>query len=426
MGSMGIPSPFFGWKQKCKHIPMPFLERAVPMHQSVAILAGTGIGAGMMYLLDPNRGKRRRALVRDHMVHLAHQTYEATEMAERDLSHRFQGTLAELRSRVTHDHPTDAVLTARVRAKLGHLTQHPGALEVTAKQGHVTVSGPIRASEKERLLAGVCSVQGVKSVEGHLDVYQRAEERPDLEGGQQQPHEPPGTRWSPTKRLIAVSSGGALILVGIATRGVFGTAAGIVGLGFCTRGLTNLRFRRLIGLQRTPPIIPIQKTLTVHAPLEHVYDFWTHYEQFPRFLPHIREVRWITPDHSRWVVTGPLGIPVWWEARVTRLVPNELLAWDTLPGSQVAHSGSVRFESGANMSTRLDIQFAYTPPGGVLGHLLATLLGANPKHLMDRDLVCFKSLLEDGKISVHGKEVTFSSLTNYLGANQGETISPVH
>jgi uncharacterized membrane protein len=393
------------------------------MHQSRAVLAGIGIGAGMMYLFDPDRGKRRRALVRDQMVHLVHQTNEAVEMTERDLRQRFQGTLAELRSRFTSDHPTDAVLAARVRAKLGHFTQHPGALEVTANEGNVTIRGPIRATEKERMLAHVRSVQGVKRVEEHLDVYQQAEERPDLEGGQKRPQERPGTRWSPTKRLLAVTCGGALLLTGISTRGALGTAAGIAGVGLCTRGFTNLRFRRLVGLDRVPPAILLQKTLTIHAPLEHVYDFWSHYEQFPRFLPHVREVRRMTPDHSRWVVTGPLGISVWWEAIVTRLVPNEMLAWDTLPGSQVTHSGSVRFES-ANMSTRLDIQLTYTPPGGVFGHLVATLLGANPKHLMDRDLVCFKSLLEDGKISVHGHEVTFSNLMSYLGTSEDKITSP--
>lgn len=396
------------------------------MQHNTALLAGASLGAGMMYLLDPNQGKRRRAQIRDQLGHLTRQTGGTASITARDLRHHVQGTVAEVRSRFTRDHPTDEVLVARVRTRLGRVSRHPGALAVTARGGYVRVSGPIRATEVKRILTAIRSVRGVKQVEDHLDVYQETEERPDLAHGArggEALQERPGVRWSPTKRLLAAAGGGALVAFGLSQRGVLGTAAGITGAGLFVRGLTNLRFRRLLGLDRTQPALALQKTLTVHAPVEDVFAWWSHYEGFSRLLPHVREVRRITEEESRWVVTGPLGIPIRWNATVTRVEPNAMLAWKTLPGSQVSHLGSVRFEASGQGLTRLDIMLAYTPPGGVLGHLFATLLGASPKHLIDTDLVRFKSLLEDGRISIHGQELTREDLVSQWRAGEAESLT---
>ena len=392
------------------------------MHQNMAVLAGAGLGAGVMYLFDPGRGKRRRALIRDQIGHLTRQTSDVADTTVRDLGHHAQGAMAEVRSHLTHDHPTDEVLVARVRTRLGRVSRHAGALEVTARSGHVRVRGLIPADEEKRVRAMIRSVRGVKEVEDHLDVYQETEERPGAKG-LETIHEPPVYRWSPAKRLLATASGGALIIFGLSQRGVLGATAGITGAGFCMRGLTNLRFRRLIGLDRTHPAVALQKTLTIHAPVEDVFAWWNHYEEFPRLLPHVRAVRRIAAEQSHWVVTGPLGFPVWWDAVVTRLVPNEVLAWRTLPGSQIDHIVSVRFEASGQGLTRLDILLAYTPPGGVFGHLLASLLGANPKQVMDRDLVRFKSLLEDGRISILKQEITREDVVSHWRANEVEPLT---
>src|SRR5262249_24819894 len=58
---------------------------------------GAGIGAGLMYLLDPDRGRRRRALVWDKVVHLAHVTERTPEGRSRDRKNRDQGVAAQIR-----------------------------------------------------------------------------------------------------------------------------------------------------------------------------------------------------------------------------------------------------------------------------------------------------------------------------------------
>ena len=68
------------------------------MRELLAILGGIGVGAGLMYLLDPDRGNRRRALIRDKMVKLNRQTQETVSGRVNDLSNRAKGMLHEAKS----------------------------------------------------------------------------------------------------------------------------------------------------------------------------------------------------------------------------------------------------------------------------------------------------------------------------------------
>jgi len=120
----------------------------------------------------------------------------------------------------------------------------------------------------------------------------------------------------------------------------------------------------------------------------------------------LREVRDMGNGRSHWVAAGPGGVPVGWDAVVTRYEPNNLLAWKSEPGATVANAGIIRFEPRADDSTRVHIRLSYNPPVGAIGHAIATLFGADPKSQMDADLVRLKSLIEAGKASVGGQTVS--------------------
>jgi len=66
------------------------------------------------------------------------------------------------------------------------------------------------------------------------------------------------------------------------------------------------------------------------------------------------------------------------------------------------HAGVVRFQPTPDGGTRLDVKLSSNPPGGALGHLVAALFGADPKHAPGEDLVRLKSLLEHGRTSAKG------------------------
>lgn len=64
------------------------------MNRAIALLGGMGVGAGTMYLLDPQKGRRRRAIARDKMIRMAHEARDAKDVIVRDMQNRAQGLAA--------------------------------------------------------------------------------------------------------------------------------------------------------------------------------------------------------------------------------------------------------------------------------------------------------------------------------------------
>jgi osmotically-inducible protein OsmY len=148
-------------------------------------VSGMMVGATLMYLLDPARGKRRRALLRDQVVHGAHGLEDVGERfagRSQDLRNRAYGAVAETRARLRREDVDDSVLEARVRAEIGRAVSNPGAIQVEARDGRVTLSGPVLEQEVEQLLSRTASVRGVDDVESRLDAHADAEESPGVQG----------------------------------------------------------------------------------------------------------------------------------------------------------------------------------------------------------------------------------------------------
>lgn len=215
-----------------------------------ALLFGTGLGLGTaaMFLLDPDRGKRRRALVRDKFELATRKTGECMEITARDVRNRTRGTIAAIQSRFSSEQPDDSVLVDRVRSKLGRIVSHPSAIQVTAENGNVTLSGPVLADEVPHLLSCVNWTRGVKEVNNNLEVHTEAGNHPALQGGRERQ----GARfeflqenWSPTARLLAGAAGSALAVYGGARRGPLGAGLGAAGLLLTTRAITNTDFTHL-------------------------------------------------------------------------------------------------------------------------------------------------------------------------------------
>jgi uncharacterized membrane protein len=372
------------------------------MKKTTAVIGGLGIGAGLMYFLDPDRGKRRRADIGNKVRHVVSKADDAVGKTARDLANRLTGIIAEAESALLpRDIPSNPVLVARVRTRLGRIVSHPGSIEVNASEGRVTLSGPVLATEVERLLDIVSSTKGVVGVENRLEVHEQAGTIPGLQGGRPTAAETCAflqVNWSPASRLLAGAAGGALLVYGAKRRGILGSAVGPVGFALLSRAITNLELKRIVGLESGPRTIDIEKTINIEAPIEEVYKFWTEHERFPEFMSRVREVRRIGDRRYHWVVAGPAGVSVEWDADITRLVPNETIAFRSLPGSAVEQQGLVHFSSTADGDTCIDVKLSYNPPAGVIGHLIATLFGADPKKEMDEDLMRMKSFIETGQV----------------------------
>ncbi|MGH9159085.1 MAG: BON domain-containing protein, partial [Vicinamibacteraceae bacterium] len=148
---------------------------------------GIGLGAALMYALDPIAGRRRRALARDKAVHAGRKLRDGTDTTARDVGNRMAGWAARLRSTITSETPGDDVLAARVRSALGRVASHPRSVEVTVGDGLVTLSGPALAEEVDHILAAVRRVRGVRDVESLLDVREQRADEPGLQGGAVRP-----------------------------------------------------------------------------------------------------------------------------------------------------------------------------------------------------------------------------------------------
>lgn len=215
-----------------------------------ALLFGTGLGIGTaaMFLLDPDRGKRRRALVRDKFALATRKTGECMEVTARDLRNRTRGTIAAIQSRLSSEQPDDSVLVDRVRAKVGRIVSHPAAIDVSAQDGDVTLGGPILAHEVPHLLSCVKWIHGVKDINNNLEVHEEAGNHPALQGGRERQ----GSRfelfqdnWSPTARLLAGAAGASLAAYGGMRRSALGAGLGAAGLLLTTRAITNTNFSDL-------------------------------------------------------------------------------------------------------------------------------------------------------------------------------------
>ena len=383
------------------------------MNRLLTFVGGVGIGAGLMYYFDIDRGRRHRAMLRDQLVHALIAGEDGLDKTLRDLSHRLGGLTAELRYRLAEENVPDDVLVARVRSRIGRIVSHPGALDIIANQGEVTVRGPILTREVDPVLVAVASVPGVHAVHNELEAH----EHPDKVSALMGDAKAPGDRfellqenWSPAARLAVGTIGSTLGLYALQRRGILGTMAGVLSVGMLARAIFNLPLATLLGLSSSRRAVDIHKTITVNAGVERVFDLWTNFENFPRFMAHVDEVKRLGDNRYYWKVEGPAGTKVAWDAIVTKLIPNQLVAWKSVEGTPVRNAGMVRFQQNPDGSTRMDIQLSYNPPGGVLGHLVASLFGADPKHAMDDDLVRFKSLVEVGKTTAHGQHVTMDQI----------------
>ena len=323
---------------------------------------------------------------------------DARSVVARDLRNRARGVAHEVRSRFTREEVPDEILCERVRSSLGWAVSHPGAIEVASLSGRVTLSGAVLEREYVRLLRTVWAVRGVVDVEDRLAVYENSEGVSALQGGGRAARRRFGRlreTWPPGVRVITGAAGGALLLNALAgRRGALGLLGGVAGAALIARSSTNMPIDRLSGVR--PPAMELQKCMDVAAPIEQVFEAFSQLERFPEFMTHVRAVRASGDGTSQWTVEGPAGRPICWEAVTTRIEPNRLIAWRTLPGSAVEHAGLLRFEP-TEGGTRVLVMMSYTPPAGVIGHAIARLFGTDPKSELDDDLLRMKVFLETGR-----------------------------
>lgn len=157
-------------------------------------LTGVGccaVGAGLMYLMDPHRGRARRAWLADKVASVVRGTGRSLHRRGEDLANRAYGMAHETRAKFQGGGPVSSEqLLQRIRSEMGRVVSHPRLIQVmTDANGTVTLTGRVLASEADKLISTIESVRGVNLVVNRCDVKQTEQE---MEAGQEagQPSSP--------------------------------------------------------------------------------------------------------------------------------------------------------------------------------------------------------------------------------------------
>ncbi|MET8992675.1 SRPBCC family protein [Nonomuraea wenchangensis] len=362
-----------------------------------AFTAGAGFcaGAAVAYFCDPVRGRSRRAIGRDKAAHATHKLRDGLGVLSRDLANRSRGLAAAVRYRCRSQSVDDRVLYERVRAELGRHVSHAHAVEVRVDEGIVTLAGDVLAAEDERTRRAIRRVPGVKGVEAVWTAHREAGGTSRLHGGRLRRPVPEllQVQWSPSVRFLAGTA--AVVLWTLRLPGPFSTAARGVAVVLAVRAATNLPLRRLTGINAGRRGIDVTAAVTVNAPPDAVWGLISDYSAFPKFMPHVYEVRLSADGRtSHWLVSGPGGTPVRFDASETRRVEGRELAWKSAEGELIAHAGTLRLAPVPGGRTQVQVRLSYNPVAGAAGHIVARLLGTDPERRLRQSLAMLKTHAE--------------------------------
>jgi uncharacterized membrane protein len=145
--------------------------------------------------------------------------------------------------------------------------------------------------------------------------------------------------------------------------------------------------------------IHVDESVTINASPESLYQRWRRLQNLSDHMSHLESVTPIDDRRSHWVACGPGGRRVEWDAEIINDVPNEVIGWRTLEGSELVSAGSVSFKSaGKDRGTQLRVRLQYDPPAGRAGAALAWLFGRSPAQAIRDDLRRFKAFIEAGEV----------------------------
>lgn len=206
---------------------------------------------------------------------------------------------------------------------------------------------------------------------------------------------------------LALGTGALLLLVGASRRSVGGTCLALSSAPLLYRGIAGrwpLSVNGRVARDGTPAAlggeagIHVRESIRLEMPVADVYRFWRRLENLPRFMTHLHRVTETSDGRSQWVAAGPAGLAVEWKAEIINEVPDQVLAWRSLPGSDVVTAGSVNFDAvRGGRSTQVSVHLQYAPPAGKAGALVASLFGREPSQTIREDLRHFRQLLEAGE-----------------------------
>ncbi|MDX2155862.1 MAG: SRPBCC family protein [Hyphomicrobiaceae bacterium] len=144
----------------------------------------------------------------------------------------------------------------------------------------------------------------------------------------------------------------------------------------------------------------VGRTVTINRPRSEVYTFWRDFSNLPKFMENIEKVAPTGPGRTVWNIRAPLGQTIEVESEVVEDKPNELIAWRSVPGSDITTQGRVSFrDAPGGRGTEVEAEIAYSAPLGEIGRLIALIFRREPAIQSRYELKRLKMLMETGEIA---------------------------
>ena len=211
------------------------------------------------------------------------------------------------------------------------------------------------------------------------------------------------------ERFGSILGGIGLLLAGLARRGGRGVVFGALGASLIQRGMTgHCPMYQRLGMSSAKsdrPGVPdnvgigLERSVVINRSREELFAFWRHLPNLARVMRHVERIDLLDEQRSHWEILTPRGRRLSWDALIINEHPNEMLAWESLPGTDVENAGSVRFEPDPHgVGTVVKVKLEYNPPGGLLGRMGAMLLGETVGRELEEDLRQFKQFMESEQL----------------------------
>jgi uncharacterized membrane protein len=361
-------------------------------------LGGAAAGALLMYMLDPDRGSARRAQSAAAVRNAGSRTTSALGNVWHGAGERIGAISDELRN-------SAADIAERIRpdgaASSGSALERMGRAASEALDAGIGKAKDTMARAGDAVESGVDKAKSAAGSALASDTYSRTYGTGSLRARMRDTLQGPDGEWTPTARNSALAGGGLLALYALTRRSPLALLLGLGGALLLARGAAGQPVMDMLRNRTrsfsTDQTIDFSKSIHIDAAPDEVYDLWSNYENFPQFMSHVVEVRDLGRGRSHWVVRGPGGSEFSWNSVLTEQDRPHRLAWRSEAGADIPQSGAIQFEPHRG-GTRVTVRMSYTPPAGVLGHGLASLLGSDPKAQMDDDLARMKAFIERGAV----------------------------
>ena len=383
-------------------------------------LGGAAAGALLMYMLDPDRGSARRAQSAAAVRTAGSRTTSALGNVWRGAGDRMGAAADDAIDMAKPDGSIgSSISNAFSKAKdvamdaMNRASSSASDLASDAKDSNTYSNARDTVTKAVSRAADTAAdfYDDTRKSAGRLGQRVAQEVRGDSEGA-----------WAPTMRNTALAGGAVLALMGLMRRSPMGALLGLAGAALLARGAANQPLRSLasrgastLGMAKgmangmsMDQTIDFEKTIHIDAKPDEVYEQFANYENFPRYMSHVTEVKDLGHRRSHWTVKGPGGSRFEWKSVLTEQSRPNRLAWRSEAGAEIPNSGSIQFERHRG-GTLVTVRMSYSPPAGALGHAFALLLGSDPKSKMDEDLARMRDFIERGNMPREAAQSSWTS-----------------